>query len=101
MLKQLKWRGNLWINLQGQIGQIQKQILNTEKANKCPPQTTLVAPLDRHNVEIVADYSLIEMERVQQMVKPVTHVINRITLPKYVIASKINTKVNNTQTIDG
>jgi hypothetical protein len=82
------------------IGQIQKQILNTEKANKCPSQTTLVASLDRHNVEIVVDNSLIEMDRVQQMVKPVTHVINRITLPKYVVASKINTQVNNTQKIE-
>jgi hypothetical protein len=34
------------------------------------------------------------------MVKPITHVINRITLPKYVVASKINTQVNNTQKID-
>lgn len=100
MLKQLKWRGNLWIKLQTQIGQIQKQILNTEKTNKCPYQTTLVAPLDRHNAEIVADNSIIEMDRVQQMVIPVTRVINIITLPKYVVASKINTQVSNTQKID-
>jgi hypothetical protein len=34
------------------------------------------------------------MDRVQQMVIPVTRVINRITLPKYVVASKINTQVS-------